>query len=291
MPESKKIIYYGLYGEENRPFLPDFVHCERIEIRSKASDWEIKPHIHSNLCQIFLIEKGSVICQFEDETIELTVPCILTLPENTVHGFSFSPEISGLVVTISSSFLDNLFQSSTPVLAAMREVHIIPFAETDKKWLVLNGVMERLHEELYDSLPERAITMKACFAFLFVEVFRFADVKAAVKPIDNKNLKYFRAFQRSIRQSSTPQKTIANYAKELTITPVHLNRICHAIEGKSALQIVQNHLITEAERYLKYTTYSISEISYLLNFEDPCYFSRLFKKHLGVSPKGFREKI
>jgi AraC family transcriptional regulator, transcriptional activator of pobA len=84
-------------------------------------------------------------------------------------------------------------------------------------------------------------------------------------------------------------KSIEEYAKELNITAVHLNRICQSIVQKSALQIVQDYLINEAKKYLLNTSYSVSEVSYFLNFKDPAYFTRLFKKQTGVSPSDFRK--
>jgi AraC family transcriptional activator of pobA len=45
----------------------------------------------------------------------------------------------------------------------------------------------------------------------------------------------------------------------------------------------------EAEKFLKHTDLHVSEIAYRLNFEDPAYFSRLFRKYMGTSPRVFRE--
>ena len=70
---------------------------------------------------------------------------------------------------------------------------------------------------------------------------------------------------------------------------MHLNRICQAIAGKSASQLVQEHVLDEARKYLTYTTYSVSEIAYLLHFEYPNYFAKFFRKHTGLSPTEFRE--
>ena len=85
-------------------------------------------------------------------------------------------------------------------------------------------------------------------------------------------------------------KSIKQYARELNITSVHLNRICQATVGKPALQIVHDFLVLEAEKFLKHTDMHVSEIAYQLNFEDPAYFSRFFKKYTGASPKQFRER-
>ena len=53
---------------------------------------------------------------------------------------------------------------------------------------------------------------------------------------------------------------------------------------------MQEHLLDEARKYLTYTSYSVSEIAYLLKFEYPNYFARFFKKHTGLSPTEFRER-
>ncbi len=73
-------------------------------------------------------------------------------------------------------------------------------------------------------------------------------------------------------------------AFELGITPVHLNRICNLATGKSAGQLMDEHLLDEAKKYLKYTSYSVSQVAYLLKFEYPNYFARFFKKHTSISP-------
>ena len=96
-------------------------------------------------------------------------------------------------------------------------------------------------------------------------------------------------FIQSVKTSHQP-KSIPEFAKELNITAVHLNRICNQVRGKSALLIVQEHLIEQAKNYLLHTSYTIAEIAYRLNFEYPNYFARLFKKLNGVSPKEYRRK-
>jgi AraC family transcriptional activator of pobA len=62
------------------------------------------------------------------------------------------------------------------------------------------------------------------------------------------------------------------------------------VAQKPASQIAEEYIIAEAQRYLKETEYSIAEIAYLLKFNDQAYFSRLFKKHMALSPKMYRMK-
>ena len=101
---------------------------------------------------------------------------------------------------------------------------------------------------------------------------------------------YFREFQKAIERTVPFEKRISEFAQELKITPVHLNRICQAVKGKTAQQIVQAHTIRKAHNYLLYTSLSVAEIAYELQFVDPGYFTRFFRKQTGLSPGAYRAK-
>ncbi len=47
--------------------------------------------------------------------------------------------------------------------------------------------------------------------------------------------------------------------------------------------------VQKACEYLNYTDLTIKEISFSLGFQDPLYFSRLFKGHMGISPRKYRK--
>ena len=61
--------------------------------------------------------------------------------------------------------------------------------------------------------------------------------------------------------------------------------------GMTIQQYHTNLRIHEAEKQLRTTQYSISEISGNLGFQDPLYFSNVFKKATGVSPRDYRKNI
>ena len=63
------------------------------------------------------------------------------------------------------------------------------------------------------------------------------------------------------------------------------------IERLGALRMIEARLMREARRNLAYTNLSISSIAYTLGFSDPAYFSRVFTKDAGISPKAFRLQI
>lgn len=61
--------------------------------------------------------------------------------------------------------------------------------------------------------------------------------------------------------------------------------------GKIALELIPLYVISETINMLVVGDQSISEIAYQLGFENPPYFSRLFKKEVGMSPKEFKNHL
>ena len=286
---KNKPVRFGLYGEAEI-LLPDFLHCESMEYRSKKNNWVIKQHLHANLFQLFLVERGKVTYEFEDEKYPVSGPVIVTIPENSLHGLVVSKNIQGMVLTLSTSFLETVFRLAPTALMELSHTRILMDVKKVKSYRAIKSLLYELHDEIREELPEKGLILQSQLSLLLSKLFRLSLEKSD-NFIDagSSYSRYFNLFLRSIKKSYTPMKSITHYARELNITTVHLNRICQATVGKSALQVVDEFLFLEAEKYLKHTEYSISEVAYRLNFEDPAYFSRFFSKYAGVSPKVFRE--
>ena len=288
--KKNKPVHYGLYGEDDF-LLPDFMHCETIAYRTKMHNNTIKEHLHTSLFQIFFIESGKLDFVIEKTRRFVEGPAIITIPENTLHGLKAGKFVKGKVLTLSTSFLEKFFINSPQALLKLSGTQIVTQFEKKNSFAATSFFADNLYHEMTEDLPEKKMVLQCYFNLLLSLTYRLLLKKSErVSTPDNRNTRYFRTFQKSVRQSYTPMKSIKDYAAELNITRVHLNRVCQATVGKPALHIVNDFLVLEAEKFLNHTDLHISEIAYRLNFEDPAYFSRFFKKYAGVSPKQFREK-
>ena len=178
-----------------------------------------------------------------------------------------------MVLILSSSFPETLFNSWPHILLELGSTRILTNFRQRNYFEAIKQIVNGLHEEMKEELPAKGPVLQNYFNLLLIKIYRLSlEQSEKVVTADSRNTHNLRNFQRSIKQSYTHIKSINEYARELNITPVHLNCICQSTVGKSAWQIVHDFLILEAEKYLKFTEYSISEIAYRLNFEDRLIF-------------------
>ncbi|WP_261512290.1 helix-turn-helix domain-containing protein [Chryseobacterium paludis] len=83
--------------------------------------------------------------------------------------------------------------------------------------------------------------------------------------------------------------TVKLMADKLNVSARYLTDVLKQETGKTAIEHIHLYLVSEAKNRLILNNSSIAEIAYQLGFENPPYFTRLFKKEVGITPKEFRK--
>lgn len=85
--------------------------------------------------------------------------------------------------------------------------------------------------------------------------------------------------------------TVKAMADLLNTSPRYLSDLLRQETGKTAIDLIHIFLIGEAKNMLQASENTVSETAYTLGFENPPYFSRLFKKEVGLTPVEFRKQF
>jgi AraC-like DNA-binding protein len=85
--------------------------------------------------------------------------------------------------------------------------------------------------------------------------------------------------------------TVQYMASALALSARYLSDLLKQETGKTALDHIHIALVMEAKNLLMSTDKTVAETAYELGFENPPYFSRLFKKEVGLTPTEYREQF
>ncbi|MFD0699318.1 AraC family transcriptional regulator [Myroides pelagicus] len=91
-----------------------------------------------------------------------------------------------------------------------------------------------------------------------------------------------------ISRQASVHRAVAYYAEQLCVTPYYLSQITKQFLSYSPKELINRQVILEIKHLLTTTDLSISEIATSLNFPDPSYMGRFFKRETGINPLVYR---
>lgn len=83
--------------------------------------------------------------------------------------------------------------------------------------------------------------------------------------------------------------TVKFIASELNLSARYLSDVLKQETGKTAMELIHIYLVGEAKNLLRSADHTVAEIAYTLGFDNPPYFSRLFRKEVGMSPVEYKK--
>lgn len=104
----------------------------------------------------------------------------------------------------------------------------------------------------------------------------------------NKGTEIYSAFIDTLSENYKTARDIGYYADKLCITAKYLSQVVKEVSGKTALEIIEDYVLTECKALLLSTTMTIQEISDELNFPSQSVFGEYFKRLTGMPPKAYR---
>lgn len=108
------------------------------------------------------------------------------------------------------------------------------------------------------------------------------------RSVRNRREEYFAKFITLLSENFKRERTVGFYAEQMCVTPKYLSLLIKDFSGKSAAEWIDNYVITEAKTLLRYSTMSIQEVAYDLNFSSQSFFGKYFKHLTGMSPSEYK---
>lgn len=114
-----------------------------------------------------------------------------------------------------------------------------------------------------------------------VETVRDVQYNDKLKLV-NKGIEY-------INKNFNESISVSEISDILDIDRRRFSEVFQEVTGLSPIKYLTEYRLKEAKRLLKFSSYTISEIADMTGYNDCFYFSKTFKKNVGVCPRKYRE--
>jgi AraC-like DNA-binding protein len=234
---------------------------------------------------IVLIESGSITYKLDLQEIALTdgdllfaMPNQIFTPPATTHDLKY------FKILFDENTLALLPQRFSFLINPLNSQTIILDSDARERVRKVFGILNQL---LYSG--KQLTDSEIILAYLNLLLSELNNAYFKNEPADsvNANLSKFVEFKLMVETHLTEQPSINTIAEKLALTTNSLYRLVKEHSGTSPKDFVTNRLMMEARRKLRYSNLSVKELAYELGFNDPDYFSRLFKKSTGKSVSDF----
>ncbi|MHB8766740.1 MAG: helix-turn-helix domain-containing protein [Deferrisomatales bacterium] len=263
----------------------------RLEATARASRAGY-PHRHG-FYQVLYVTAGRGAHLVDFTPLPVAPPCLYCLSPGQVHFWQLEEPLAGTVVLFAPEFAA-LAGAGDGVLSDLAFFHslggspLLPLAGPDGD--VFAGLVGHLEDEYRHPRFGRTSALRAWLHLLLVEIQRrYLGVQAPAGPGEAAAI--VRRFKRLVSERFAVDRAVAGYARTLGLTPGHLGDTVKALTGRTAGQLIREEVTLEAKRLLAHGDRTVAEIAYHLNFDDPAYFGRFFRREAGVSPGVFRREF
>ena len=142
------------------------------------------------------------------------------------------------------------------------------------------GYEEQFHKIMYSILNEHFNTYK--------EIESFHAIRNSTREELYRRVSIAHDYIRSYFDQPIKLDEIARVA---CLSPNHLLRTYYQIYGRTPHQNISEFRLQKAKQLLSKADKNMTDITFLLGFQNPVSFSKMFKQHVGISPKEYRKKV
>lgn len=236
-------------------------------------------HLHG-FYEIIWFQKGSGTHYVDFNQYAIAPGTIIFISPGQIHSFDTKHDQEGYVLKICAELFDDFVSLSCVTVQ-------------DKDSAALEMLIGAMQEELKkeDSLGHREALHALVKLFVIMVRRSYAGMNPSAPNPHKVSYKAFLNFRKLIEENYCHLHTVKDYASLLNVSSKTLTLYVNECSKYSPLELINNRIILEAKRLLRYSVLSVKEIAFRLGFEDPSYFAKFFKRLVKQSPADYRESF
>ncbi|WP_066630150.1 AraC family transcriptional regulator [Labilibacter marinus] len=290
--EKQNIPTYGLQSFSHPQFGSRQFHVEPFDANRHFT---VKyPHRH-DFFEVLYLTKGSGYHIIDSSYYAIDPPCIFFMSPGQAHKIEYSTDIEGYLFIFSADFY--LFDKNN-----QNRLLEFPFffniqQDNPPLQLVDKSDCEFLRQLFVKGIDEIGRKDGGKIDLLRSILDTILNYTACLYPTEEEGLSsgkghlLVKRFFQLVEENYQKNLSVNQYAELLAITPNHLTQTLKQLTGRTSNEIIQSKQMLEIKRLLIHTSLTVTQISDQLNFSDQSYFTKFFKKQIGVTPNQFRSQF
>ena len=226
------------------------------------------------------INKGSLLMTFPNNVLKIEAG----YPTATVRGIMLSQDFMRMLqVDVKNSLLLFMRLAYNPLVNLTQEQQ----EDIERYFDLLENISNN------SDLAHRDEIVRGLLMSMFYRISDTYEQRPQVldekeRSVRNRREEYFAKFITLLSENFKRERTVGFYAEQMCVTPKYLSLLIKDFSGKSAAEWIDSYVITEAKTLLRYSTMSIQEVAYELNFSSQSFFGKYFKHLTGMSPSEYK---
>ncbi|MDR6461891.1 helix-turn-helix transcriptional regulator [Chryseobacterium sediminis] len=248
--------------------------------------------VRLNYHHILMIESGRGVLSIDERTFDLAGQKIFLLSKGQICKFENHSDVCGSHISFGDCFWERVPSSASNCKAvlfnnAAANQQLLPDQTETDEFLSLFKIL--LTEYKTDSYTNQ---MDVLAAYLKIIMIKLANIKIVKEEtFDSQDYIIYRRFMELLSSQYHNLHAVSDYSELLNITSRRLSELCKRCSNKSAKEIINGQIVAEAKRLLQFSSYTVKEIAYQLNFNTSEQFSHFFKKNTEISPVSYRNNF
>ena len=240
---------------------------------------------------LVLFTNGTGLHKIDFDTFDITKGSLFLMQPGQIHLWELSSDIDGYIVFFSKEIYNLHFRDKKI------EEYLFFQSSKNKPELVLNidemrqiqPYFELMVNENQEDQLQKKDKMLNLLDCILVEILRIYNIESNhLTSTYNHKLKEFEIL---LEQFYKTEKSPSFYADKMAITLKHLNRISKNILNITITELITRRVILESKRIMVDKNRNITQIADELGYSNYSYFSKLFKKNVGMTPTEFINQL
>ena len=246
-------------------------------------DQDKPPHRHAYQ-EIIWLRQGTAEHLLDGESITLPAQTLLIVPKGRIHRFLPAEDCRGCVIRFREEFLPQPSHLLFSQFAGHTALQL-----SQEQAIAVEAYSALLRAEAVQADPYKLQALRHLMAAFIARLEELLLLQARMVPQDfTRTLCLWNRINAAIEQSFRSEHGVAYYAAELGVSPRKLGEVVKLYTGRYVSAVIDERLVTEAKRLLLFSNRTVKEIAFELGFEEHSYFTKVFKKHTGLSPSDFK---